>query len=228
MQFLYVKSCGERTLAIDGEPFAHLCQSRRAKVGSTQALRNLHDDTLYTYRIESISRKNATLLLESSQILPNTPQHFSHLIWAMTTPQTIYKALPHLNELGLGKLSLYFGRFSQGGARLDEGRIERILIESCQQCGRSSLCQIEMLDDFHSALECYPRASVLDFGGEVLQTRAQAINALKEGVFIGAEGGFSKQEREAFVAQNRKIYGVDSTLILRSQSAAMAILAKGI
>lgn len=85
-----------------------------------------------------------------------------------------------------------------------------------------------MLDDFHTALECYPHASVLDFGGEVLQTRAQAISALKEGVFIGAEGGFSSQERETFAAQNRKIYGVDSTLILRSQSAAMAILAKGI
>lgn len=228
MQFLYVKSCGERTLTIDGEAFAHLCQARRAKIGSTQALRNMSDDTLYTYRIESISRKNATLALEHSQVLPNTPQHFSHLIWAMTTPQTIYKALPHLNELGLGKLSLYFGTFSQGNTRLDSKRIERILIESCQQCGRSSLFQVEILDDFHSALECYKKASVLDFGGEVFQTRAEAISALKDGIFIGTEGGFSPQEREVFAAQSRKIYGVESTLILRSQSAAMAMLAKGI
>lgn len=228
MQFVFVESCGEEVLTLEGEAFAHICYARRGKVGQTQAVRNLRDDRLYTYRIESISRKNATLKLESSQILPKIPRYFSHIIWAIISPQSIYKTLPSLNELGLGKLSLFYARFSQGGAKIDTERIKRILVESCEQCGRSNLCEVEILRDLDLVLARYKKASVLDFGGEILQSSAQTKEILQNGIIIGAEGGFSDKEREALRAQNRKIYGMDSELILRSTTATMATLAKGV
>ncbi|MGX2970916.1 16S rRNA (uracil(1498)-N(3))-methyltransferase [Helicobacter sp. T3_23-1059] len=228
MQFVFVESCGEKILTLDGEAFAHICYARRAKVGQTQSVRNLRDDRLYTYAIESITRKNATLTLESSQILPKIPPYFSHIIWAIISPQSIYKTLPSLNELGLSKLSLFFSCFSQGGAKIDTERIKRILVESCEQCGRSNLCEVEILGDLDLALERYKEASVLDFGGEKLHSSVQTRGILQNGIIIGAEGGFSNEEREVLKSQNRKIYGVESGLILRSTTATMAVLAKGL
>ena len=228
MQFVFVESCGEKILTLEGEAFAHICYARRAKVGQTQSVRNLRDDRLYTYAIESITRKNATLTLKSSQILPKIPPYFSHIIWAIISPQSIYKTLPSLNELGLGKLSLFFSRFSQGGAKIDTERIKRILVESCEQCGRSNLCEVEILGDLDLALERYKEAGVLDLGGEILHSSAQTRDILQNGIIIGAEGGFSHEEREVLKSQNRKIYGVESGLILRSTTATMAVLAKGL
>lgn len=228
MQFVFIKSCGKEHLTLDGEAFIHICQARRAKVGSIINARNLSDDTLYAYTIESITRKNASLKLESSQILPKVPTHFSHIIWAITSHQVIYKALPQLNELGLGKLSLFFAQFSQGNVRLEMERIKRILIESCEQCGRSNLCEVEILGDLDSVLSRYKSASVLDFGGEVLESSTQTKEILQSGIIVGCEGGFSNKERDIFTNQGRKIYGLKSGLILRSQSAAMAVLAKGL
>lgn len=228
MQFVFIKSCGEQHIALEGEAFAHICQVRRAKIGTLINARNLDNDTLYTYCIESITRKNATLTLQSCQILPKIPAHFSHIIWAITSPQVVYKTLPYLNELALGKLSLFYAKFSQGNVRIEMERVKRILIESCEQCGRSSLCEVEILKDLDSVLSRYPQASVLDFGGKMLESSAQTREMLRDGIIIGCEGGFSDDEREIFKAQKRNIYGLKNELILRSQSAAITMLAKGL
>ncbi|WP_181814322.1 RsmE family RNA methyltransferase [Helicobacter canis] len=104
-------------------------------------------------------------------------------------------------------------------------RLERILVCSCEQCGRSDLCEIEILESTQAALECYPNALVLDFGGKIIGGDVLASSiALDSGVLIGAEGGFSHRERELFA--KREIVAFDTGRILRSQTAGPCLACK--
>lgn len=228
MQFVFHAEAGAQSLVLEGESFTHIFSVRRSRATHNLALRNLRDDRLYTYKVESISKRYAGLRLESSQIAPNAPRKHTHIIWAITQSKTIEKSLPSLNELGLSKLSLFWADFSQRGQSIDEERVRRILISSCEQCGRGDLCEVEILADTQSALEKYPRALVLDFGGKIISSGLGDGAGIKldSGVLIGAEGGFSQRERELFAG--REIVAFDTGLILRSQTAALTLLAKAL
>lgn len=225
MQFVFHAEAGAQTLVLEGESFTHIFSARRSKATSNLALRNLRDDRLYTYKVDSISKRCARLSLDSSKHAPNAPRKHTHIIWAITQAKTIEKALPSFNELGLSKLSVFWADFSQRGQHIDLARLERILVCSCEQCGRSDLCEIEILESTQAALECYPNALVLDFGGKIIGGDVLTSSiALDSGVLIGAEGGFSHRERELFTG--REIVAFDTGRILRSQTAALALLAK--
>lgn len=220
MQFIYHKDAGDDKLKLDGQSFAHIYQSRRTSIKQNLNLRNLNDDILYTYEALEISRKSATLSFKSSIILPQKPQNFAHLIWAITDVKTIEKTLPFLNELGLGKLTLFYADFSQKNFNPNLERLEKILIASCEQCGRSDLLNIEILSSTKEVLKSYPNALILDFGGNILESGAKI--SLQNGVVIGAEGGFSQDERELFKAH--RIYSFATPFVLKSQTAAIAII----
>lgn len=253
MRFVYHADAGAPEVELEGENFIHIFGSRRTKASETLALRNLRDDMLHTYAIISINRKSAHLRLESSAHAPCKMSRFTHIIWAITHPQTIQKALPYLNELGLSRLSLFWSEFSQKNTKIELEKLRRILIGSCEQCGRSDMMEIEILRDLDEVLARYEGACALDFGGEVVSgvesksaqkadsgdsldssadssrfgVGAESISSLLSGgIIIGAEGGFSKKEREKFAS--RRVIALDSDLILRSQTAAIAILSKGL
>ena len=107
MQFLFHKDAKNQEITLEGEAFSHIYHSRRTDKTKPLKLRNLKDDMLYTYHLISIGRKSATLSLQDSIFLPKKPLSFSHIIWAITDVKTNEKTLPFLNELGLGKLSLF-------------------------------------------------------------------------------------------------------------------------
>lgn len=204
----------------------HVFSARRTRARENLALRNLCDSMLHNYVIESISKKHALLQLESSIDLPIVPRKKSHLLWAITQSKTIEKTLPKLNELGLTRLSLFWADFSQRGQKLSLERMEKILINSCEQCGRSDLCTIEILESTQAALARYPNAKVLDFGGKIIGGELGGNVELDSGVLVGAEGGFSQRERELFAG--RLVVGFATQQILRSQTAALVLLAKAL
>ena len=113
MQFLYSKNAGENFLELSGDEFNHIFQSRRTKKEAKLNLRNLKDNNLYTYNIDSINKKSANLSLIESRLLIIKPSIFKHIIWAITESKTIEKTLPFLNELGVGKISFFYADFSQ-------------------------------------------------------------------------------------------------------------------
>lgn len=220
MRFVYHKDSGDDELLLDGQSFIHIYQSRRTDSKKPLFLRNLKDDYLHTYEALKISRKSANLKLKESKLLPLKPKTFSHLIWAITDVKTIEKTLPFLNELGLGKLTLFYADFSQKNFKPNLERLQKILISSCEQCGRSDLLNIEILSSTKEVLKSYSDALVLDFGGEILESGAKI--SLQNGVIIGAEGGFSQDERELFKAH--RIYSFATPFILKSQTAAISVL----
>lgn len=214
MQFSYHPKAGEKILEISGELYTHLYKSRRTKNTQILYFRNLEDENLYLYSQESIDRKQATLKLQETQHKPILSKSEAHLILSIIDNKTLQKVLPFLNELGVKKLTLFYADYSQQNEKIDLDKFRRVLINSSQQCGRSNIIELEILDNLSSVLELYPKLGVFDFGGERLQKTPLPI-------LIGAEGGFSPKERE--ILQGFPKYSTQEKLILKSESACVYV-----
>lgn len=215
MQYLFDEKAGQSRLVLDS---LHL-KARRVRENSLLYMRNLRDDTLYTYKVQSIARKAFELVLvdkivENSRFKPNKA-----LAISVIDISAIEKILPNLNEMGLGKLIFVYAKFSQGCYKLDFTRLKRILINSCEQCGRTHLMEFECFDSVKDFQNAYKQAVMVDFSGESVDFSALKDDEL---LFIGAEGGFSEDEKVLF---ERKIR-LKSSYILRSQSAILAVAAR--
>ena len=216
MQFLYHPDAGLPELTIEGEAYRYVFKVRRHKKGERIALRNLRDERLYFYRIDRVTRREATLTFEAKESRIVMPDNPLHLGWCVVDPKTIEKTLPTLNELGVEKISFVYCDRSQRNFKIDRSRLERILIASCQQCGRSGLMTLEVLENLDAYLTAYPESAVLDFGGAPLSCERSFTSIL-----VGCEGGFSERERKAF--ENRRIFSFQTPLILKSETAATTV-----
>ncbi|MGN8525644.1 16S rRNA (uracil(1498)-N(3))-methyltransferase [Helicobacter pylori] len=220
MRFVYHPLAKEPVLKIEGESYTHLYRSRRIKSASVLDLRNLKDGFLYTYEHAEITKKHALLRLVGAQALEVMASKKTHLILSVIEIKSIEKILPFLNQLGVSKLSLFYADFSQRNEKIDSAKLERfqkILIHSCEQCGRSALMELEAFPSTKEVLNAYPKASVLDFNGEALPTSAD----FEKGIIIGPEGGFSEQERGYF--KEREIYRIPLDMVLKSESACVFV-----
>jgi 16S rRNA (uracil1498-N3)-methyltransferase len=215
MQFLYIENPTNQ-LILTGDEHKYLFKVRRIKKNELVKIRNLKDDYLYIYKIDAINKKEAFLTLIEKKYMPNKPQKFFHIAWCVIDPKNIEKTLPTLNEIGVSKINFVYCDFSQRNFKLKLDRLKKILINSCQQCGRSDLMEIEILNSSKEFFEKYKNFSVLNFNGKEIMS-----NNITLPVLIGPEGGFSKEEEEKF----NEIYKLKG-FILRSESAACAISAK--
>lgn len=220
MQFTYHQDAGVPSLELNRNEYAHLFKVRRVKEGSTLAFRNMRDGMLYMYRVESMDRRDATLVLNSSEkhevkaVIPLT------IGWAIIDPKVAEKALPMLNEMGVEKVAFVYTDFSQHHFTPDFERLNRIVTNSSQQCGRSSMMAFEVYDSLEEYLAAYPQTYVVDFSTNVLETSS----TLPSSILVGCEGGFSEDERKSFIS--KQIIGFKTPLILRSESAVVAVAAK--
>jgi 16S rRNA (uracil1498-N3)-methyltransferase len=216
LKFLYHPN-PSNNIILTGDEHKYLFKVRRAQKNETINIRNLEDDYLYSYKIDSISKKEALLSLIEKKLSPNKPTKFLHLAWCIIDPKNIEKALPSLNEIGVSKITFVYCDFSQKNFKLKTERIKKILINSSQQCGRSNIIEIEILENSNKFFEKYPDFISIDFGGENLPCGFDS----KKPLLIGPEGGFSEREREKF----KKIYSLKG-FILRSETAACGVSAK--
>ncbi|MCX2682723.1 16S rRNA (uracil(1498)-N(3))-methyltransferase [Campylobacter sp. MIT 21-1685] len=214
MQFLYNKNAGKPHLNLENEEILHL-KARRIRQNDCLKLRNLEDDFLYEYELIKKDKKSCKLILLSQSFCP-TPQSSVNLALAVIDVKILEKIVPFLNELGLLKLILVWSEYSQRNFQPDFSRLNKILICSCQQCGRAKKMELESFFNVKDFLERYPKAILVDFKADSGQFDKDAL------YFIGPEGGFSEKERQMF----HKKFALKTSNILKSHSAALAVAAK--
>ncbi len=219
MQYLFHPLASETTLELRGDEHRYLFKVRRHREGEEIALRNLKDNLIYLYTISSLDKKQALLTLNSSKVLEVKAKKSLHIAWCIIDPKSIEKILPTLNEIGVEKISFIYCKRSQKSFKLDFRRLEKILLNSSQQCGRSQLMKLDMIDSLEEFLKAYPQTVMLNFSENIL-TKQSSIDT----IIIGCEGGFTDEEIELFEPQ--KIMGLDTSLILKSESAVCAVGAK--
>ncbi len=215
MLYLYHAEAGKPQLTLSGDEHRYIFKVRRHKADDTLYLRNLKDGLLYRYLITFIDKRSATLLLQESTALEVKASKPLHIGWCIIDPKSIEKVLPSLNEMGVGKITFIYCKRSQKSFKPDFKRLEKILLNSSQQSGRSVMMELEMGEDLKSFLEKYPQSKLLNFSENNFISNSEI-----ETIVIGCEGGFHEDEMALFAPED--IVGFDTPLILKSESAACA------
>jgi 16S rRNA (uracil1498-N3)-methyltransferase len=219
VQYLQHNEAGRESLLLSGDEHRYIFKVRRHKEGESIALRNLQNETIYFYRIDSLDKKEAHLQLKKSEELTIKATKYLHLAWCVIDPKSIEKVLPTLNEMGVEKITFIYCKRSQKSFKPDFKRLNKILLNSSQQSGRSSLMKLEINNSLKNFLEKYPQTVMLNFSENILEKDSELEIAL-----IGCEGGFTDEEVALFLSKN--IVGLNTPLILKSESAVCAISAK--
>lgn len=217
MQYIYDENASKDSIKIEGDNHKYLFKVRRLKIGDSVNLRNLNDKNIYTYSITMIDRRSATLSLQSSEEKEVKPNKYLHIGWSVVDPKTIEKTLASLNELGVSKISFFYADFSQKNFKINFERLEKILINSSIQCGRSDKIEFEVIDSLKEFIEKYPESYMFNFSQNKITENKDKIDT----IVVGPEGGFSDDEIKLFDVN--KIVGIDSNIIQRSETALACI-----
>lgn len=221
MTFVFDESAGNPELIIKGETYKYLVKVRRHTVGETVAFRSMQaPEHLYRYEIRAIDGREARLELRESRTEEVQNDHNLHLGWCIIDGKSVEKVLPLLNELGVAKITLIQADRSQKNFKPDFKRYERILTSSMQQCGRSRMLEFETAESVEAFLELHPESVVFDFCERVFDVG----EVRPDTVIIGPEGGFSEAERVLLNPEN--VYRLDTPMILRSETATVAVCSK--
>lgn len=220
MQFIYDKNAKNELLKIEDENYNYIIKARRHKLDDILDFRNLEDDFLYSYKISQIDKKSLflNLLKKEEKIIENSKK--IHLAWCIVDPKTIYENIASLNELGVDKITFVYSDFSQKNFKINFEKLEKILINSSSQCGRSSIIKLDIYKNIDTFIADNPDTYFLDFSQTSIDSKVLDIKTL----MIGTEGGFSKRERELF--NKNFIVGFSSNLILKSQTAIISATSK--
>lgn len=219
MVFLFHQESGRPQLTLRGDEHRYIFKVRRHKAGDILHLRNLQDEKLYGYRISAIDKQTVLLELEESQELTIKAKKPLHIGWCVIDPKQIEKVLPSLNEMGVEQITFIYCKRSQKSFKPDLKRLEKILLNSSQQSGRSCMMRLEVAQSLQAFLAQNPQSALLNFSDQRLSPSATI-----ETIVVGCEGGMTDDEIALFDAQN--IIGLDTPLVLKSESAVCAVAAK--
>ncbi|MBD3788956.1 MAG: 16S rRNA (uracil(1498)-N(3))-methyltransferase [Campylobacterales bacterium] len=219
MQYLYHINAGTPHLSLEGENHRYIFKVRRHKAGDTLYARNLQDGLIHRYRIAMIDKKRVDLVLEESRALEIKAERSLHIGWCVIDPKNIEKHITSLNEMGVEKITFIYCARSQKDFKIDLVRLKKILLNSSQQSGRSTMMELESAKDLKSFLAQHPQSYLLNFSDTAL-TKETPVDT----IIVGCEGGFNQDEIALFASE--KIVGFDTPLVLKSESAACAVAAK--
>lgn len=219
MLYLFNAQAGESQLTLTGDDHRYIFKVRRHKVDDIIHLRNLEDGLLHRYRIMHIDKRTVILDLQESITLEVKAKKPLHIGWCIIDPKSVEKVLPTLNEMGVEKITFFYCKRSQKSFVLDFKRLEKIVLNSSQQSGRSEMMKLETSNDLHTFLEENPDAKMLNFSENNFLSSTDI-----ETIVIGCEGGFHEEEVALFKPEN--IVGFDTPLVLKSESAVCGVAGK--
>lgn len=209
----------KETLTIKGELFKYLIKVRRHAEGDKIAIRYKSSlERLYRYKVISVDNRSLNIELISEEAEEVKSKKPLHIAWCIIDAKSIEKVLPSLSEIGVEKISFISCDRSQN-IKLDFKRFERILEASMQQCGRSTYIEFDRYKNIEEFIGEFPQTKVFDFTDKTLDEYGEVRSVL-----IGCEGGFSPREREFLKSQ--EVFRLDTPMVLRSESAVMAVASK--
>jgi len=208
------------SLTLKGEVFKYLVKVRRHNIGDKIDFRSKDAmNILYTYEIISLDGRSLELLhVESKESIVSASKSL-HVGWCIIDIKSIEKVLPSLCEIGVEKISFITCKRSQKNFKLDLKRFERILEASMQQCGRSTYIEFSTCRNIEEFITLYPQTKVFDFTEKTLDDYSDI-----DTVLVGCEGGFSLDEKE--LLKEKGVFRLDTPMVLRSESAVMAVASK--
>lgn len=215
MIFAYHPKTSDQNLSIDGELFSHLIRARRHKVGD-KLLFSALDEKKSCYEISQIEPKKAQLSHISTKTVLADNLANIQLAWCVVDSHTVKNFLPYFNQLGLKKITFVMADRSQKHFKPKLEKLNKILIHSCEQCGRYDLMQLDFAPNIETLIKQYPDTFMLNFNGQNIQDQTKGVVA---NIMVGPEGGFSPRECNLFPKD--KILSLPSPYVLKSENAGL-------
>lgn len=219
MLYLYHKEAGRSQLTLLGEEHRYIFKVRRHKVDDILYVRNLQDGLIHRYRIDAIDKRSADLALEESETLEIKARRPLHIGWCIIDPKNIEKNIASLNEMGVEKITFIYCARSQKSFQVDFSRLQKILLSSSQQSGRSTMMALDTAKSLKTFLAENPQSYLLNFSDNTLGKEISP-----DTIVVGCEGGFTEDEIALFSSE--KTVGFDTPLVLKSESAVCAVAGK--
>ncbi len=216
MQYLYHKEAQNEQILLINDDYRYIIKARRHRVGDSIYLRNLDDDYIYKYSISHISRRDAQIRYISKELLIVEASKKLHIGWCVIDNKNIEKNIVYLNEIGVERITFIYCDRSQKSFKIDFDKLNKILISSSSQCGRSKMMKLDVLNSLQEFYQDNPNSKMLNFSPNKL-TKNSNIDT----IVVGCEGGFSDSERDLF--EDKDIIGLDSSMILKSQTAIISL-----
>ena len=218
--YVFDENAGKEKITIKGETHKYLVKVRRHDVGDELFFRNKLDlKTLSKYEIVALDGRSLDLELIASEPNEVKAEKELHIAWCVVDAKSVEKVLPSLCEMGVTRISFIHCDRSQKNVKPDFKRYERILEASMQQSGRTSLMEFDSYKNVAAFIAAFPDTVAFDFSDNVLSGDCDFKRVL-----IGCEGGFSQAEKELLRSQN--VFRLDTPMVLRSESAVMAVASK--
>lgn len=218
MIFWYSPLAGAKNILLEKESFHYLIRVRRHKKNDIITVQNGSSPQKYDYQIEYIEKKSAMLVLVLEQEI-NIPPNNIHICWGICDTKTIYDTIPSLVQLGVSKITFLRSNHSQHAVKLSFEKMQHICINAMQQCGQWKIPIIEEYS-FLESIQKYNNKIMLDMSGKTPFSRKSAEG---KSIYIGPEGGWSKEEKALFASDEIKSFSTE--LVLKSETAT--ILAAG-
>jgi len=220
MQYTYHRNSGSQSIEIEADLHKYLFKVRRHSIEDDLYFRNLNDKNIYTYKVQNIDRRKTTLTLASFEEKIVEPKKELHIAWCKIDPKSVERVIASLNELGVTQITFINCEYSQRKYTIHYDKLEKLLINSSQQSGRSSIIKLEESPSLLQFLDENKDSYIFNFSKNIIDDKKEDINT----IIIGCEGGFSANEIHNF--DQEKIVGINSDLILRSETAAISIASK--
>jgi 16S rRNA (uracil1498-N3)-methyltransferase len=217
MQFVYHKDASASLIKIDSELHKYIFKVRRYDSNKPIYFRNLQDDNIYQYKIDSLGKKDAILSLIDQKESIIKPLKDLHIGWCIIDPKSIEKQIASLNEIGVSQITFFYCKYSQRKYKINFAKLEKLLINSSQQCGRSNIIKLNSCDNLDDFLEQNPNSYMFNFSQNHISNSKDSIKT----IIVGCEGGFSNDEIDKFTKD--KIVGINSNIILRSETAVSTL-----
>ena len=218
--YILLDEASKENLTLKGDTHKYLIKVRRHEVGNIIFFRNRDNiEILYKYEIVDVDSRSLDIKLISSEVSKIESEKKLHIAWCVIDSKSIEKVLPSLSEIGVDRISFIGCDRSQKNFKIDFKRFNRILEASMQQCGRSSYIKFDQFKNVEAFIDEFPDTKVFDFCDKTLDNYSNFATVL-----IGCEGGFSLQEKEFLKKQD--VFRLDTPMILRSESAVMAVASK--
>ncbi len=218
--YLFDENTGSPELTLKGELHKYLIKVRRHSLGDVLFFRNKKNiEILHQYKLIALEPRVAMLELIDSKLSEVKSDKELHVAWCIIDPKSVEKVLASLCEIGVSRISFISCDRSQKNFKVDFKRYERIVEASMQQSGRTSFMSFDMYKNISSFIQEFPDTKVFDFCENSLKKECDFKRVL-----IGCEGGFSLKEKE--LLQSQEVFKLDSPMVLRSESAVMAVASK--
>ena len=220
MIYILLEESPKEVLTLRGEIFKYLVKVRRHDVGDKITVRYKDNlETLYEYKVTSLQNRSIELEQITSKKNIVESEKKLHIGWCQIDSKSIEKVLPSLSEIGVHKISFITCDRTQKNFKYDVNRLRRILESSMQQCGRSTYIEFDTYKNIEEFIKEFPKTKVFDFTEKTLDEYVDI-----ETVLVGCEGGFSQEEKDYLAKQD--VFRLDTPMVLRSESAVMAVASK--